>query len=267
MSGRPKRPAAYKRIIEKLFFMHYKSGAKSVDFTRGEIVSVAKQLRIDVPKNLGDLLYSFRHRSDLPNTIVATCEEGAEWIIRSTGPAKYSFRLLPSTKIAPQQGRYLIKVPDATPEIVSQHALSDEQALLAKLRYNRLIDIFTGLTTYSIQNHLRTQIDRVQIEIDELYVGIGKSGEQFIIPVQAKGGTDHIGRVQLEQDLAFCGKKFGNLTCRSIAAQFMADEVIAMFELAIQDEKVQIIEEKHYRLVPASEISAEDLETMRRSTG
>jgi hypothetical protein len=44
----------------------------------------------------------------------------------------------------------------------------------------------------------------------------------------------------------------------------MENDVIAMFELTVLEDKVQIVEEKHYKLVPASEISAEDLETMRR---
>jgi len=48
-----------------------------------------------------------------------------------------------------------IKIPDATPEIVAAYALSDEQALLAKVRYNRLLDIFLGVAAYSLQNHLR----------------------------------------------------------------------------------------------------------------
>lgn len=238
----------------------------SVNFSRTELIEVASELKIAVPKNLGDVLYSFRHRRDLPERVLATCAKGREWMIESIGKAQYSFRSVPITRIEPQIGRYQIKVPDATPEIVAQHELSDEQALLAKLRYNRLIDIFTGLTTYSLQNHLRTQINGVQIEIDELYVGIGKTGEQFIIPVQAKGGSDHLGRTQLEQDISFCKARFENLTRRSIATQFMASDVIAMFELTVQGEKVQILEERHYKLVPASEISTEDLATMRRAS-
>jgi hypothetical protein len=261
------RSAVYSRIIEKIFFRRYKKGVKSVRFARDEIVQVASDLKIPVPKNLGDLLYSFRYRRPLPDKILATCAKGDEWVIRSVGAAKYSFCLVPITHIEPQKGRYQIKVPDATPEIVAQHKLSDEQALLAKLRYNRLIDIFTGLTTYSLQNHLRTQIDGVQIETDELYVGLGKTGEQYIIPVQAKGGNDRIGRVQLEQDISLCKERFGLLTCRPIAAQFMQDDVIAMFELTVIKDKVQIIEEKHYKLVPASEISADDLDRMRRGSG
>jgi hypothetical protein len=64
--------------------------------------------------------------------------------------------------------------------------------------------------------------------------------------------------------MALCKVRFGNLTCRPVAAQFMDADVIAMFELTVQADKVRIVEERHYKLVPASEISAEDLETMRR---
>ncbi len=68
-----------------------------------------------------------------------------------------------------------IKIPDATPEIVSAYALSDEQALLAKVRYNRLLDIFLGVATYSLQNHLRTTVTGLgQAEIDEIYVAIDR---------------------------------------------------------------------------------------------
>ena len=63
------------------------------------------------------------------------------------------------------------KIPDATPGVISRYAINDEQGLLAKLRYNRLIDIFTGLTCYSLQNHLRTTVPELgQVETDEIYL-------------------------------------------------------------------------------------------------
>jgi hypothetical protein len=39
----------------------------------------------------------------------------------------------------------------------------------------------------------------------------------------------------------------------------MTDDTIALFELALQGEDVKIAEEKHYRLVPSDQISADDL--------
>jgi hypothetical protein len=46
------------------------------------------------------------------------------------------------------------------------------------LRYNRLIDVFIGVTCYSLQNHLRTTEPRIgQFETDEIYVNtdLGRS--------------------------------------------------------------------------------------------
>ena len=39
----------------------------------------------------------------------------------------------------------------------------------------------------------------------------------------------------------------------------MSDEVIAMFELALDGEDVKLVEEKHYQLVPADKIGVADL--------
>ena len=147
-----------------------------------------------------------------------------------------------------------------------RHAHGDEQSLLAKVRYNRLIDLFLGVVAYSLQSHLRTTVPDVgQIETDELYVGVRNSGQQFIIPVQAKGGTDRIGAVQAEQDLALCRDVFPELTPRPVAVQFVRDaegEVIVMFELKQQGDDILIVDERHYRLVPADAITSDDLRSM-----
>ena len=135
---------------------------------------------------------------------------------------------------------------------------------MAKIRYNRLVDIFTGLTCYSLQNHLRTTVRNVgQVETDEIYIGIDKRGAHYILPVQAKGRTDKIGIVQIEQDFAVCATKFPKLICRPIAAQFMDDELIALFEFEETDEGLRVSSEKHYRLVRPEDLSPEELETYR----
>ncbi|MGO9335875.1 MAG: hypothetical protein ACLPY1_00040 [Terracidiphilus sp.] len=257
-----KKPNRYSAIVGTIFKNHYKPGKTHFEFSRDEFVEIASSLGIDLPKNLGDTIYSFRFRTALPPEILCTAPKGMEWVIELAGRALYRFRLTKLANIVPNPNMIAIKIPDATPEIISTYALSDEQALLAKVRYNRLIDTFLGLTTYSLQNHLRTTVKAMgdsQIEIDEIYVGVNKNGQQFALPVQAKGGNDRLSVVQTAQDLACCREKFSGLTCRPIAAQFMADEVIAMFELALDGEDVKLVEEKHYRLVPSDQISADDL--------
>ncbi len=255
----------YSRIIEDIFFRRFNDGDTVVNFAREDIVRSAERLGIPLPKNLGDVVYSFRHRNPLPDAILDAAPPGQSWVIAGKGQAKYAFELKSISKIQPDTMLPVIKVPDATPGIVSRYALTDEQALLAKLRYNRLIDIFTGVTCYSIQNHLRTTVRSIgQIETDEIYVGVDKRGAHFVLPVQAKGKTDQIGVVQIEQDLALCDEKFPELVARPIAAQFMNEGSIALFEFGRDADKELVkLAERHYRLVPGYEMSAEDLKLYR----
>lgn len=255
-----KRQNRYNALIEKVFFDKYKKGATQIRFERDELPRAAEALGIDLPDNLGDVIYSIRFRTPMPPKVLATQPKGMEWVIELAGKARYEFKLVKINRIVPNKDLITIKVPDSTPEIISAHALSDEQSLLAKVRYNRLVDIFLGIASYSLQNHLRTTVTNMgQIEIDEVYVGVDRNGCQYVFPVQAKGGNDQLSVVQTKQDMACCVEKFPNLLCRPISAQFMADDLIAMFELAQEGGHVKVVQEKHYRLVPSDQITAGDL--------
>jgi len=262
-----KRKNRYSAILERIFTTKFKAGVRQVDFEREEIETVARQLRIKLPKNLGDLIYSFRYRADLPERIRRAADEGETWIIRPTGKARYRLVLVPDKPIQPNPNLAMTKVPDATPGIVTKYAFNDEQALLARLRYNRLVDIFTGVTCYSLQNHLRTTVPEMgQVETDELYVGVDKKGSHYIFPIQAKGGTDKLNVVQMEQDFAVCAHKFPGLICRPIGAQFMEGGVIALFEFEQSNGAVSISSEKHYKLVPPEEVTEADLKNYQQRT-
>jgi len=255
----------YAAIIERIFKSKFKPGMTELEFMRGEMVTIARQLRVNLPKNLGDLVYSFRYRSTLPESIQARAVSGKTWIIRPAGQAKYRFVLVPDIPLVPHLNLAETKVPDATPGIVAKYAFNDEQALLARLRYNRLVDIFSGVTCYSLQNHLRTTVpDMGQVETDEIYVGLDKRGAHYVFPIQAKGGTDKLNVVQIEQDFAVCAHKFPSLICRPIGAQFTEDGVIVLFEFEQTKAGVRITSEKHYKLVPPEEVSDADLKGYQR---
>lgn len=254
------RPNRYQALIEKIFLDRYSPGDREVLFEREELVSAARKLRIVLPKNLGDVIYALRFRIPMPTAVSALQPEGHEWTIEGVGRSQYAFRLAKVSRIVPNENLVTIKVPDATPEIISGYALSDEQALLAKVRYNRLVDVFLGITGYSLQSHLRTSVEGIgQIEIDEVYVGLDRKGRHFVVPVQAKGGSDKLSPVQAKQDIACCEERFPGLICRAISAQFMADDLIALFELTLENGAVKLVDEAHYRLVPADQISREEL--------
>ena len=235
-------------------------GDQSVEFERDDLVIAASELGIRLPKNLGDVIYSIRYRTPMPDNILKIQPRGMEWIIEGAGRSKYVFKLVRINRIVPNQELVAVKIPDSTPEIVNAYALSDEQALLAVLRYNRLIDIFLGLAAYSLQNHLRTTVSSIgQVEIDEIYVAVDRHGRQFVLPVQAKGGSDQLSVVQTKQDIACCAEKYPNLICRAISAQFMEDDLIALFELMVVNDDVKVVEERHYRLAPFDQIDESDL--------
>ncbi|MFJ6550029.1 endonuclease [Microbacterium sp. NPDC091676] len=262
-----KKENRYSQILALVFESGFTPGATRVQFERTDLEHAADAIGIKLPKNLGDVIYSFRFRNKLPDSIIASAPEGYEWIIRGTGRAKYAFVAVPNqVRILPREGLITIKIPDATPEIIRSSALGDEQALLALVRYNRLLDIFLGITTYSLQNHLRTTVQGIgQVEVDEVYVGLDRYGVQYVMPVQAKGGSDEIGLTQIEQDFGVCAQKWPHMTARSVAVQFMDDDKIAMFELGLQDDQVAVIREAHYRLVAFADITDEDRDLYLRA--
>ena len=269
----------YQAIIEKVFFDHFKQETTkqgtvrqgtirkktiAFSFDRSELGEAAKSLGFPPVKNLGDVTYYFRYRNPLPDSILKTQSRGHEWIIEGAGKGRYRFKLVKASRVVPREDLITVDIPDATPELIRAHKLDDEQALLAIVRYNRLIDTFLGLTAYSLQNHLRTTVQGLgQIEIDELYIGIDSFGCHYVIPVQAKGKKDHIGIVQSTQDIRFAEQKYPGMRCRAIAAQFLEHEVVALFELTKQHDEVKVVEERHYRLVAADDLDADAIRMYR----
>ena len=264
--GTGKAANRYEKIIEAVFFDNYKKGAFEVEFTRAEFQGVADRLGIALPKNLGDVLYSFRYRSELPPRVVKEAPSGLEWVLFPNGTGKYRFAAVPFSTIVPTAGLSITKVPDATPGLISMYAQGDEQALLARIRYNRLLDVYSGVATYSLQSHLRTTIPEGQVETDEVYVGVDVHGAHYVFPVQAKGGTDNLSIVQIWQDFKMCEAKFPTLVTWPIAAQFMDDEVIALFSFDWAGGDAVTIRsgsERHYKLVPPGGLTADELERYR----
>ena len=263
----------YLDIIKWVFRRNFKDGSTEVCFARSELAEAARDLGLDVPKNLGDIVYSIRYRTEMPAEIDQLAPAGMTWALFPAGRSYYAFRPVAVNQIEPRAGLTKIKVPDSTPGLISRYAMSDEQALLAKVRYNRLLDIFTGMACYSLQSHMRTSIQvegssgakssKAQVETDEIYVGIDRHGSHHILPVQAKGGTDRLSIVQIWQDFRVAEQKFGRLTARPIATQFLDDKSIALFEFSESGNQISIARERHYSLVLPENLTDQDLQEYR----
>ncbi|MDR2642389.1 MAG: hypothetical protein LBC74_06305 [Planctomycetaceae bacterium] len=199
----------YEKLIEEIFLKNYKDGVSEVPFLREEFIATAEKLEIELPKNIGDIIYSFRFRTRLPDSIIKLAPKGMEWVIRFIGRGKYQFSLSQNSRIIPNPLLAQTKIPDATPDIIKRYSQNDEQALLTKLRYNRLIDIFTGITCYSLQNHLRTFIaDIGQVETDELYVGLDKRGVHYFFRYKQRAAMTSWELYKWNKILLFAKKNF-----------------------------------------------------------
>ena len=80
----------YVQIIEQIFLKRYRKGASEVPFARTDIIETASALGIPLPKNLGDIIYSFRYRAALPSAITQKAKKGYAWIIRPSGRGRYT---------------------------------------------------------------------------------------------------------------------------------------------------------------------------------
>ena len=60
----------YQAILEKIFLDRFSQGEEEVVFAREDIESAAETLGIRLPKNLGDVIYSVRYRTTLPESIL-----------------------------------------------------------------------------------------------------------------------------------------------------------------------------------------------------
>ncbi len=251
----------YEAIIIALFERHYQPGADVVSFSRTEVDDLAAQLGFPAPSNVGDVFYSYRYRRAMPAAIAACAPAGHRWIIRGKGRGAYAFEIVrEQVEIEPRSNLVRTKIPDCTPGLIELYAMNDEQALLARVRYNRLIDVFLGLTCHALQSHLRTHVTGIgQIEVDEIYIGVAKNGAHFVVPVQAKGAKDRLSIVQVEQDLAFCRNRFGDLVCRAVAAQVVGDGAICLMAFRDGDTGAELLDERHYLLVPAEQIDPAEI--------
>lgn len=83
--GKKKKKVSTHQILSKIFLDKYKPGIETLDFTREEILSASTDLALNPPKNVGDVVYSFRYRSDMPRAISTNAPEGKAWIITGIG--------------------------------------------------------------------------------------------------------------------------------------------------------------------------------------
>jgi hypothetical protein len=266
----------YLLVMRKLFEEKF-TGAEGFEWDRKDIYRISRELGIDPIKNPGDNVYSIRHgRLELPQEINSLIPSDRAWLLLPNGKSGYRFIVADRSVIDIDRAKKAIKIPDSTPQIVARYAKEDEQAVLARIRYCRLVDIFMRLASFQLQSHMRTTVAHfkgAQTELDEIYLGVDANGAQFVIPIQAKGHDERIGVVQVVTDHYACVEKFPQMIPRTLLAKTVKIEespvfgrifTIALIEACVDDGyNVHKLREEHFEIVPASRIDENDLRAYR----
>ena len=239
----------YDRLICEIFRRHDGASQSEFEFERDEMADILREWGQRV-RNLGDVYYTYRGgRRRLPDEIAST----GNWVIEGRGRGRYAFRRLSrSPYIAVPVDLQPIDILDATPDIILKYGGSDEQGLLTRIRYNRLLDTFLGITAYHVQGHIRTFMkDSGQIEVDDLYLGVDADGKQYVIPVEAKTASEPLGVVQVVCLNAYGRQILPQLILRSVAIKAHHDGTIFFMELndSLDSEEVRVVGYRRYRLV------------------
>lgn len=249
-------------VIRHVFEKNNTPNATEVSFTMDDIreaIAAVSRMRPGYRENnVADVRYEYASgRRPLPQAI----DKFGPWMIQGRGKAKYAFvKVSASPEIVIQDDLVTILLPDATPEIVMEYAGDDEQGLLAKIHYNRLLDIFLSITCYHLQNHWRNYIKgKGQSEIDDLYVGLNTEGKQFVIPIEAKRGNERLNKTQIAQIIDFAQASYPKLIMRPVGVKQMKDGSLVLIEFtpATHSDKIKIKEMRRYRLVPFADVPLE----------
>ncbi len=238
----------YDQVMHRVFERLLAAGADAsrLSFTKSDIEQAAADLGLAI-KNVPDIVYTYRSgRSVLPPAILAH----GNWAIDGEGKGRYAFvQLTRSPYVDIPSDVEVIQILDATPQIVLKYQGTDEQGILARIRYNRLFDTFTALTAYHIQGHFRTTVVGVgQVEVDDLYIGIDADGRGFVLPVEAKGESlkDQLGVVQITQMVKFARQTFPDLPVRPIGVKIMPDGSFLFLEFN-DSEDSNLVATKRYK--------------------
>lgn len=241
----------YDQVVVEMFRRVYRPDANVLPFTKDELVQVCQDLEI-VINNVPDIPYHYRTgRSDLPDEILDT----GNWVIEGAGKGRYTFvKLVRTPYIHIPEDLYVTKIPEATPDVVLKYGGVDEQGLLTRVRYNRLVDTFLSLTAYHLQGHVRSSVlDIGQVEVDDLYVGVDADGKWYVIPVEAKsvGAKERLGVIQVRQMILFAKQNYGDLILRPVGIKPLDDGswVFLEFDDEADLEMISVKRYARYKLV------------------
>lgn len=99
MAKKTNKAGQYVPIIAHVFRKYWSKGSEEFEFHRDELVEAAQALRVARPDNLGDVIYSFRYRRELPAEILQTAPRAKPGSLKGRDRAAIAFALSNSVEI------------------------------------------------------------------------------------------------------------------------------------------------------------------------
>lgn len=220
-------------------------------FGQADLRKAADELGLEV-RNFPDLTYNLRSRSPLPQEIL-----GAGFTtIASRGKGRYAL-VTAEDKIEVPTGTEVVEVSTAPiPMAIRDILRTDEQSILSAMRYLDLVSEFFGARAYHLQGHLRTSGGfGQQVEADDVWVAVKRNKSRIILPIEAKGPRERIGRHQMMSTIDAVLKKIPGFSVVPLAAQLEESGLLVLIQFGYKTAAGKITEIaptkfKRYRLTP-----------------
>jgi hypothetical protein len=142
------------------------------------------------------------------------------------------------------------------PEAIRDILRADEQSILSAMRYLDLVSDFTGSQAFHLQGHLRTTGSfGQQVEADDVWVAQGPKGGRTVLPIEAKGPNERLGRHQMISTIDAVLKKIPGIPAVPLAAKLEESGLLLLvrFSYQVSAGKITAITPtgfKRYRLTP-----------------
>jgi hypothetical protein len=220
-------------------------------FTQADLRRAADELQLEV-RNFPDLTYNLRSRSPLPPEIL----EAGYTTIAIRGRGKYALVTGEDTVEVPTGTDVATVSTRKIPTAIRDMLRTDEQSILSAIRYMDLVSDFIGTKAYHLQGHLRTSGGfGQQVEADDVWIARYPNRSRTVLPIEAKGPRERIGRHQMMSTIDAVLKKIPGFPVIPLAVQLEESGLVIMIQFVFQmiEERITSINPtkfKRYRFAP-----------------
>jgi hypothetical protein len=222
-------------------------------FSQADLRQAAAALNEEI-RNFPDLTYNLRSRSAFPQEII----QAGYTTIAIRGRGRYAL-VTGEDKVEAPADTPVVKVSTAAiPAVLRDILRADEQSVLSAVRYLDVVSDFVGRPAFHLQGHLRTTGSLgQQVEADDIWVAAPEKpgGERTVLPVEAKGPHERLGRHQMISTIDAVVKKIPGLPVVPLAAHLEESGLLLLVEFSYRLAECKITDIvptrfKRYRLAP-----------------